>query len=323
MTERENLLTSIAGTIKDYRGGEFAVHPVAKHVDQWIAQFDLEVQVPMLRELNHVFQRTYVPQFAMREFLTYIADGPSLEFWQSVHICNIQKLGRSQSEIKSLFDVILAQKYGHSIEHRESTDGDLVYFDDAVFTGDHVIRDLKEIIEKISKKIQLYIIVFASHTSAEHRIKTTFTRINNRINVNVHSKWRFENRKTWHKTWHKTTNELVPTDVLRPSEIGKRDHSARTSPFFSCVEGRELLEEQFLKAGEKIRGFAANPDPNLKPLGYSNLEPGFGSLFVTYRNCPNNCPLALWYGDPSHQASNPFHPFSRWYPLFLRRTNRQ
>ena len=35
---------------------------------------------------------------------------------------------------------------------------------------------------------------------------------------------------------------------------------------------------------------------------------GFGSLVVTFRNCPNNAPLALWAGDP-------------WYPLFPRRTN--
>jgi hypothetical protein len=35
---------------------------------------------------------------------------------------------------------------------------------------------------------------------------------------------------------------------------------------------------------------------------------GFGSLIVTYRNCPNNAPLALWVDHP-------------WYPLFPRTTN--
>lgn len=29
---------------------------------------------------------------------------------------------------------------------------------------------------------------------------------------------------------------------------------------------------------------------------------------VTFRNCPNNCPLAFWVGDP-------------WYPLFPRLNN--
>jgi hypothetical protein len=53
--------------------------------------------------------------------------------------------------------------------------------------------------------------------------------------------------------------------------------------------------------------------PNLnkyqRPLGNMLLETlGFGSLIVTFRNCPNNAPLALWAGDP-------------WHPLFPRTTN--
>ena len=53
--------------------------------------------------------------------------------------------------------------------------------------------------------------------------------------------------------------------------------------------------------------------PNLnqfqRPLGNSLLETlGFGSLIVTFRNCPNNAPLPLWVGNP-------------WHPLFPRTTN--
>ncbi len=53
--------------------------------------------------------------------------------------------------------------------------------------------------------------------------------------------------------------------------------------------------------------------PNLgesqRPLGHTSLEAlGFGSMIVTFRNCPNNAPLALWVGAP-------------WYPLFPRTTN--
>jgi hypothetical protein len=46
-----------------------------------------------------------------------------------------------------------------------------------------------------------------------------------------------------------------------------------------------------------------------RPLGHMTLVTlGFGSLIVTYRNCPNNAPLALWVDHP-------------WYPLFPRTTN--
>ena len=67
----------------------------------------------------------------------------------------------------------------------------------------------------------------------------------------------------------------------------------------------------------RIRGFCQNPNPIMRPLGFSSFGVGFGSTIVTYRNCPNNAPLALWWGDPNAHHN---HPFSRWYPLLQRRT---
>jgi hypothetical protein len=67
----------------------------------------------------------------------------------------------------------------------------------------------------------------------------------------------------------------------------------------------------------RIRSFSQNPSPSLRPLGFGPFGVGFGSLFVTYRNCPNNAPLALWWGDPD---ADPSHPFSKWRPLVPRKT---
>ena len=54
-------------------------------------------------------------------------------------------------------------------------------------------------------------------------------------------------------------------------------------------------------------------------MGYEYLESfGFGATFISYRNIANNCPLALWWGDPDAPAS---HPFSKWYPLFSHKAN--
>lgn len=315
MTERENLLASIASTIKDYRAGEIAL-PTPAHVDRWISQFDPEVQVPMLRELDYVFQRTYVSHPAMRQFLADVADEFPCEFWRSAHILSIQKNGMSQAEIRKIFSEILKEKCSHDVEYHGSVDGNLIYLDDAIFTGDHVMGDLANIIHKIPQEAQLYIIVIAIHSYAEYKIKRRLAGVIPQKNINVQSMWQFENRRNWHNK----AGGLVPTDVLRPSEIGERNQSERISRLFSNVEGRQLLEREFLSAGEKIQEFAENPDPNLKPLGYSTLEQGFGSLLVTYRNCPNNCPLALWYGDTSFP---PTHPLGRWYPLFPRKTYHQ
>ena len=80
---------------------------------------------------------------------------------------------------------------------------------------------------------------------------------------------------------------------------------------FSSDEGKTLLEQEFLKAGARIRQICPNLGATQRPLGHMTLDTlGFGSLIVTFRNCPNNAPLALWVGDP-------------WYPLFPRTTNSQ
>jgi hypothetical protein len=81
------------------------------------------------------------------------------------------------------------------------------------------------------------------------------------------------------------------------------------SEIFSSEAGRDLLEQQLLKAGLQIREECQYLKENHRPLGYMKLKTlGFGSLLVTFRNCPNNCPLAFWVDDP-------------WYPLFPRKIN--
>ena len=68
MNERSKLLVSIADTIKDYRAGEIA-QPTPDHVDRWIYQFDNTVQVPLLREMDHVLKGTYLSKSSVSRFL--------------------------------------------------------------------------------------------------------------------------------------------------------------------------------------------------------------------------------------------------------------
>ena len=313
MTERNDLLTSIATTIRDYRYGEIDV-PNADHVDRWISQFGKDVQVPMLRELDNVFKKTYVSKRTMYEFLAKKADQIPCKAWKSRYILDIQKRGKSQSEIKELFDKIMKRKYGDAIEYGNSADSDWVYFDDAVFTGHHVINDLAQQIHEIPHQKRVIIIVTAMHNYAEFRIKDEFAP----VKITVQAKRRFEDRKNWRSQ----TGERVPTDVLRPYEIEDRKIGERTSRLFSSVENRKLLENEFLRAGKKIQKLSKNPSKYLMPLGYGNHrydnhKHGFGSLLVIYRNCPNNCPLALWWGDPGCSTA---YSLGKWYPLFPRKS---
>lgn len=120
---------------------------------------------------------------------------------------------------------------------------------------------------------------------------------------------------------------MANADVLRPTAIPadaataeyvaglKLDPVFRTPGqvgalgFFSSETGRFLLEQQFLVSGVQVRAVCPHLNAYMRPLGNSVMgTTGFGSMIVTYRNCPNNAPLVLWAGDP-------------WYPLFPRKTN--
>lgn len=91
-------------------------------------------------------------------------------------------------------------------------------------------------------------------------------------------------------------------DVARPE--------GQAPKFFKSEKGRHVLEQAFIRKGAYFcsRDRSGKRNEHTRPLGNQVWRGwGFGAMFVTYRNCPNNCPLALWWeGDG-------------WHPLFHRR----
>ena len=318
MAERENLLASIASTINDYRAGEIA-EPTPEHVDRWIRQFSEDVQVPMLRELDHVFKMTYVSHSKTQQLLEKMAASLPREFWQTAHIINIQRNGNSQAEIREMLLPILRHRYGTDISYNGTQGGPFVYLDDAIFTGQRVIDDLSSWMQQSAPDAgTLHIMVIALHEGGRYWIEQNEERFKSGKHFDVRFRrfngFAFENRRAYRNQsnvlW--PTSEIYHDESFEPRQIG----TSVVRPF-ATEQGRQLLEREFLNAGFRIQGFANSPNPILKPLGFYRFNPGFGSLFVTYRNCPNNCPLALWYGDPSY---GPNHPLGRWYPLLQRKT---
>ena len=321
MTERRNLLASIINAIKDYRAGEID-EPTPDHVGRWISQFDENVQLPMLRELDHVFKLTYISRDKALQSFRQVARNFSYDFWRTAHILDIQRNGRSQREIRELFRHILRELCGSDINYRGSAGGDFVYLDDAIFTGERVIDDLSHWLQNQTiENVTLHVMVIAIHELGRHWIEIEQNleslKTEKQISINVRvffDEFVFENRRSDRNQsdvlW--PTAEVYSDDHFRPRQPGYR-----VSRLFTSEEGRQLLERVFLDAGRKIQNFANEPNPMLKPLGFYRFNPGFGSLLVTYRNCPNNCPLALWYGNPEYP---PNHPLGRWYPLFPRKT---
>ena len=318
MSERSDLLASIAGTIKDYRAGEI-VAPTPAHVDRWISQFGATAQVPILRELDYVLQRTYVSRSKAQELFAKVAAAFPRDFWRAAHILNIQQNGSSQSEMRELLLPIVRQRHGNDIGYNGTPGGDFVYLDDAIFTGERVITDLTGWMRRSAPASgTLRVIVIGLHEGGKYWIEQNAELIKSgkQFNVRFHrfDGYAFENRRAYRNQ----SNVLWPTaDIYDAGNFRPRLPGGRASHPFATEQGRQLLEREFLNAGLHIQSLANYPNPQLKPLGFYRFQPGFGSLFVTYRNCPNNCPLALWYGDPSY---GPNHPLGQWYPLLPRKT---
>lgn len=105
-------------------------------------------------------------------------------------------------------------------------------------------------------------------------------------------------------------NRSLPP-LFRPENMPTQDS------IFSSPTSRKVIEDAFLKAGAYIVSLPKSPNTSMRPLGYDYLESlGFGAILITYRNIANNCPLALWWGDPDKA-----HPLNAWYPLFPRTVN--
>ncbi len=334
MSERDDLLASILNTVGDYRSGEIAA-PTPEHIDRWVNQFQLGVQIPMLREIDHVLKQTYLSREIVSAFLKKLVTNEKLagsaprDFWHKTNFLRIQAQGNSQTEFLSLFDTALESEYGFRTNGCGESGGHFVYLDDAMFSGNRAGSDLEKWIrEDAPSQTTVHVIVMVIHTLCEYQVKDRLGKVLTEAGKDIQIKyWRsltIENRK-----YYKNEAEVLwPADLPDDDELNAYLAMPHKYPFeprdpggnighFSSEEGRQLLENQFTLAGIKIRNFSHNPSDALRPLGFSPFGLGFGSMIVTFRNCPNNCPLALWWGDTEARES---HPFSNWYPLFPRET---
>lgn len=332
--EHRGLLASISCTIKDYRAGEIA-QPTPDHVDRWIRQFAGDVQLPMLRELDHVLKGTYFSRARVLVFLQGLVTnnrlaGPNPRtFWREAHFLRVQQRGHSQVELLDMFDTALEAEFGFKTAACGAPGGDFVYLDDAVFSGNRVGDDLAAwIAEGAPAKAVVHVIVIALHTSGEWLVKKRLAQAiaasGKKIAIRYWREATIENRKASRND----SGVLWPAELPDDASLDAYLALPHQFPFegrpvggalgpFSSEDGRQLLERELTLAGVRIRGLSKNPSAILRPLGFSPFGLGFGSMILTFRNCPNNCPLALWWGDP---RAAPIHPFSKWYPLVPRKT---
>lgn len=332
MSTRDHLLAAIAKTISTYRFGELPV-ATAEHVERWINQFTPVNQFIMLQEMNHMLGKFFLTKdwfvCYLRQVLRNIgiAGNSPAVYWKNANILCIQIHGDSQKEFLDILRLCLLEEFNISLDECGSDGGDYIYLDDVIFSGNRIGNDLEAWIREEAPDVaSIQVIVAASHTygqfALEKRLQQVITETGKNVRIQY---WRYGNIEN--RSYYKNISELLwPASI--PNEQHVENYLAIPTRFpfvprimnnfkgpFSSVEGRNILEQEFLIAGAKIISKSESPKMVMRPLGYSPFGVGFGSLIVTYRNCPNNCPLAIWWGDPE-VTSGPLN----WYPLLPRRT---
>lgn len=333
MAERADLLVSIASTIRSYRHGEIP-EPTPEHVDRWASQFRTANQLPFLREFAHVIKQTFMTKEKVSTFLGELVKEPKLVkadpvgFWTSANFLQIQQKGQSQKAMLSLFSDCLAQQCGVDIKKCGRAGGDYIYLDDVLFTGGRISSDLEAwIAEKAPTKAVVHVILIALHSSGNYFLQTTrlakaVKASGKDIDVKFWCETTFENAKNRSYSSDVLWPAAIPDDALVQAYVASETkypliprRPGGPSGIFSSEAGRQMLEDEFLIAGVRIRSLTQHPNAFIRPLGNSHFGVGFGSLIATYRNCPNNCPLAMHWGDPTATSGA-----LRWYPLLPRKT---
>lgn len=331
MSERDDLLASVASIIMTYRTGELAA-PTSQHVDRWLSQFTPDQQLPFLREFDHVMKHCFLTLEYTKGFLKNLVKNEKLagnnpaSYWASTNFLSIQQKGQSQKEMLRLFGDCLGDSFGLDISKCGQAGGDYVYLDDIMFSGNRVGNDLEHwIANSAPASARIHVIVIVLHSGGSYlvqkRLKDAIQASGKTIHISYWRASEVENRK-----WHKNSSAVLwPTAIPNTPEVQSYISLPTKYPFeprqasttsivpFSSEAARQILESEFLIAGAKILSKIENPKPSLRPLGFSPFGVGFGSLVVTYRNCPNNCPLALWWGDPEQHTGA-----LNWYPLVQR-----
>jgi hypothetical protein len=329
---REELLESIVEQIADYREGDVPQR-TPKHVDRWVKQFPEASQEGILAEVNHLLTKTYISRDRMTLFLRGLVShekfcgGDPGAFWRSANLLDIQQGGNSQRELLTMFGEVLKQELDLDLADCSSEDGPFIYLDDGLFGGGRIRQDLTTWIkDHAPEKCELRVVVAALHTLGQYYVDKKLGELKAETQKKIKLSWwriqEVENRRSYKHNSDVLWPTAIPDGSLAEAYVKymteeepkykvelRTPGSVGQHKFFSSDEARILLEQQFLSAGLQIRDRCPHLPETARPLGSTLLKTfGFGSTIVTFRNCPNNCPLALWAGDP-------------WYPLFPRSTN--
>lgn len=344
MNELESLELQIAEKIKDYRKGELSFELDKEHVNKWINQFGEERRVTILKETLHLINRYYMSPIDLDEYISEIltfdkifTKNPKDEI-NSIQFLDVQNKGSSQKNLLSLLNEKSLEIYSQGINRINTPNTKkYIYVDDGLYSGSTVRHDIERWISFANPDTELHMIFLCVYSSGCWYTEKKIREVCDLYNIKLYIWWCHELKNfpqnkygevIYDCFWPQKVDDTncdayIEAIKLEAEEKEYSVHGYReivcSSNVFSCEANRVIIEQEFMKAGAYITTLPSSLNTSMRPMGYDYFASvGFGAFFVTYMNISNNCPLALWWGDPEVAS---WHTLSKWYPLFPRRGN--
>lgn len=338
----QSQIKKLASIIGDFRQGELTIPLDEAHVQKWLAQFTESKQDVILSETIHILSEWYFDVEALKKYLQEVYQ-KILELYGSladVGFLNIQQEGKSQSMlIDLLYQMGMLERQNNQFKCKKHA----VYIDDGLYSGKHIIKDIKRLLdsEEYTEVTSIDVFVLIGYTSGIQYVTSELEQLCNSkcIKFALYRYKELRNDKTikyinsgeeyisdQDYLWPLPPHMLAADDIeytierITYSKIHfcYRDYSRHyTSRIFSSEEARIALENEFLEKGTRILP-QDSIQKGLYPLGFSPYPSlGFGSFCATAMNISNTCPIVLWWGSIEQKGN----ALDEWYPLLPRRVN--
>ena len=321
---------SISQMVGDYEVGD-QITP--RGVDRWVNQFKPDVQLIMLSEIDHILRASYVSRNKMEHFikdvanLKFVSGNPEpAEFWQSAKLLDSYQAGGSQATLNGMLRAEVREQFRIEIGENPEAGSSYIYIDDCIYSGVTVLRDIQDWYAGHEPPPGSTVTIVARSCYSESRWWEDQLRQNVPVQFDIKRMYSILNGPPTRQdviwpdatTYGEFASEISAFTLNDSRAFAPRQNSAKPAgKIFRSENGRQLLEGALLKTGFELSqsthfGNGRIINPKLRfPLGFSsgNFGLGFGAMNITYRNCPNTVPLAMWCD------------IDGWFPLFKRRYN--
>lgn len=253
-------------------------------------------------------------------------------FLRETHFISVQGEAKSQTILLSILNDILIEKTSYSLEICGTLGViNYIYLDDVIGSGGKFNYEIHKYISENNllnafknKEIRILSYFFCIHTwgtgNARYVLKNKFEGENFFLDPKafpIRSNYTVENNI---KEYNQRLNLVYPEKSKNEYDvyIASLDQATRqadkayrrqTQPnketFFTSKQNRLRIEQIFLDKGIEIINQIQDEESKRKHRPLGKTYPGYktfgtGTLFFTWRNISNTCPIVFWWDVPAH-----------------------